>query len=177
MLVRWLVCLNLLVAYKGQVNFQIDFQRSRIAFCSSNFVITIFIILFLFVFQNLSFGFNKIDINKASLKELEEIPGIGKILAQRIVKYREKYGSFKSIEELKNIKGIGSKKFELLKKYLKVEKILSVSIDQNSNKKSENKNFKLIIYYYKDNKGIIHYTQFPENVPLKYKGSLKVLNH
>ncbi len=175
MLVRWLVYLSQLVAYKKYLKFQVNFQRSRIQFCSSYFIVKIFI--FIFLFWKSCFCIEKLDINKASIEELEKLPGIGKVIARRIVEYRKKYGVFKNLEELKNIKGIGPKKFELLKKYLKVENISSVSIDQNFYKESENKNFKLIIYYYKDNKGIIHYTQFPESVPLEYKKSLKILNH
>lgn len=51
-----------------------------------------------------------IDINRASSKELEEISGIGKVIAERIVKYRFKYGSFRNIKDLEKVKGIGPKK-------------------------------------------------------------------
>jgi competence ComEA-like helix-hairpin-helix protein len=49
----------------------------------------------------------RIDINSASLRELESLPGIGFILAQSIINYRELHGPFKSIEELQEISGIG----------------------------------------------------------------------
>lgn len=54
---------------------------------------------------------DKIDLNKASAKELEAAEGLGKTIAERIVKKRIQYGYFKSIEELLKIKGIGEKNF------------------------------------------------------------------
>lgn len=57
----------------------------------------------------------KININTATQTELEEITGIGPSLAQRIIEYRESNGKFKNIEELKNVSGIGDKKFESMK--------------------------------------------------------------
>lgn len=49
----------------------------------------------------------KIDINTATVDELDKLPGIGRIRAESIVKYREENGAFNSIEDLKNISGIG----------------------------------------------------------------------
>lgn len=57
----------------------------------------------------------KVNINTASLAELEQLEGIGPVLAARIIEYREAHGGFKSIEELKNVKGIGPKIFTKLK--------------------------------------------------------------
>ena len=59
-----------------------------------------------------------INVNSASATELEEIPGIGPSLAQRIVTYRTTQGSFKSIDELENVSGIGSKKLESMRAYV-----------------------------------------------------------
>ncbi|MGM9928605.1 MAG: helix-hairpin-helix domain-containing protein [Bacillus sp. (in: firmicutes)] len=57
----------------------------------------------------------KININKATASELETITGIGPSKAAAIMQYRSENGSFKNIDELKNISGIGEKTFEKLK--------------------------------------------------------------
>jgi competence protein ComEA len=61
-----------------------------------------------------------ININTASAGELESLPGIGETIAQDIIAYREKYGLFKSKEELKNVKGIGEIKFEKVKELISI---------------------------------------------------------
>jgi competence protein ComEA len=58
-------------------------------------------------------AFAKVNINTATVKELEALPGVGTVKAEAIVKHREEKGKFKTIEELTGVKGIGPK---LLKK-------------------------------------------------------------
>lgn len=63
----------------------------------------------------------KININQAEQKELLELKGIGEAKAQAIIDYREENGLFKSLEELKNVSGIGDKIFENIKDSIMVE--------------------------------------------------------
>jgi len=56
-----------------------------------------------------------ININTAQPSQLERLPGIGPVLAERIILYGQTSGGFKTIEEIKNVKGIGDKKFEKMK--------------------------------------------------------------
>ena len=55
---------------------------------------------------------SKVNINTATQTELETLTGIGPSIAARIIQYRKENGKFESIEELKNVSGIGDSKFE-----------------------------------------------------------------
>lgn len=63
----------------------------------------------------------KININTANISQLESISGIGESTANKIIEYREKNGKFKSIEEIKNVSGIGELKYENIKDDICVE--------------------------------------------------------
>jgi competence protein ComEA len=56
-----------------------------------------------------------INLNSASVAQLETLPGIGRAVAERIVEYRQKNGAFKKPEDLMNVRGIGEKGFLKLK--------------------------------------------------------------
>lgn len=56
-----------------------------------------------------------ININTADATQLETLRGIGPALAQRIIEYREQNGAFKTIDEIKNVRGIGDKRFADIK--------------------------------------------------------------
>jgi competence protein ComEA len=62
----------------------------------------------------------KIDINRAETWLLEALPGIGEVLAQRIVDYRSENGPFRRIEDLLKVSGIGPATFEQIKDYITV---------------------------------------------------------
>lgn len=57
----------------------------------------------------------KININTASLEELQTLPRIGPAIAQRIIDYRKEHGPFKRIEDLLKVQGIGERIFEQIK--------------------------------------------------------------
>jgi competence protein ComEA len=63
----------------------------------------------------------KINLNKADENELQNLPGIGPSKAAAIMEYRETNGQFKSVEDLKNISGIGDKTFDKLKDLITVQ--------------------------------------------------------
>lgn len=62
----------------------------------------------------------KVNINTADESELTKLPGVGSATAQKIIDYRTTNGTFKSIEDIKNVSGIGDKKFEQMKDKIKV---------------------------------------------------------
>lgn len=62
----------------------------------------------------------KININSSSIEEISSIPGIGKVLASRIVGYREEHGAFASKEALTRVRGMGKKKLESTEKFIEI---------------------------------------------------------
>ena len=63
---------------------------------------------------------NPLDVNRATLAQLDTLPGIGPVTAQRIIDYRIKVGRINSLDELKKISGLGGLKFEEIKPLLRV---------------------------------------------------------
>lgn len=61
-----------------------------------------------------------LDLNTATLQQLMLLPGIGETLGQRIIDYRTEHNGFTSVDELKQVSGIGDKKFAEIKPYVKV---------------------------------------------------------
>jgi len=62
----------------------------------------------------------KIDVNKATLKELRSIKGITLRLANNIIEYREIYGPFRNLQDLKEVKGIGEYRLNKIKDHLTI---------------------------------------------------------
>ena len=88
----------------------------------------IFVLVLIYVYQNLyeedaeilltneeNEVDSKVNINTASKEKLETLPGVGETTAQKIIDYREANGKFKTIEDIKNVSGIGDAKYESLK--------------------------------------------------------------
>ncbi|MFW6148283.1 MAG: helix-hairpin-helix domain-containing protein [Atribacterota bacterium] len=61
-----------------------------------------------------------LNINNANSNQLETLPGIGPVLADRILEYRRNNGMFRNIEEIMNVTGIGEKRFESIKEFIAV---------------------------------------------------------
>ena len=66
-----------------------------------------------------------VNLNTASAEQLQEVPGIGPVTAEKILQMRKAYGPFKSVDDLLAIKGIGHKRLEKMRKYLTVGKTAS----------------------------------------------------
>lgn len=65
-------------------------------------------------------GGTALDLNRASAKDFEQLPGVGPVLAGRIIEYRVSQGMFHDIEQLREVKGIGPKKFEQIRPHVAV---------------------------------------------------------
>jgi len=62
-----------------------------------------------------------VDLNTATAEELQSLNGIGEVLAQRIIDYRNANGGFRSVEEIMNVKGIAEKKFAAIRDRITVK--------------------------------------------------------
>jgi competence ComEA-like helix-hairpin-helix protein len=63
-----------------------------------------------------------VNLNTATSEELQLVPGIGPVTAEKILQMRKSYGAFKSVDDLSAIRGIGPKRLEKMRKYLTVVK-------------------------------------------------------
>lgn len=61
-----------------------------------------------------------VDLNHATAEELETLPGIGAVLAQRVIAFRTSAGRFQAVDDLRGVKGIGAKKFDRIKSLVTV---------------------------------------------------------
>lgn len=62
----------------------------------------------------------RLDINVATKAQFMELPGIGEVIAERIIIYREVNGSFSTVDELLNVEGIGKTKFQQIETFIRV---------------------------------------------------------
>ena len=72
------------------------------------------------VFAQKQLPAKRIDLNAANVRELQQLPGVGPVTAQRIIEMREKSGRFRRVEDLLAIRGISQKKLDALKAYVTV---------------------------------------------------------
>jgi competence protein ComEA len=59
-----------------------------------------------------------LDLNRATVEDLDRLPGIGPVLARRIVEHRERHGAFRSVDELLGVPGIGARSLERLRPHV-----------------------------------------------------------
>lgn len=95
-----------------------------------HFVLVILIILMIVVLPSSAFA-ALVDINKATIEELEELTGVGAVIANRIIEYRNSIGPFKTIEEIKNVKGIGEVNFLKMKDQITVGEAPAITNPNN----------------------------------------------
>ena len=67
-------------------------------------------------------GSAPVELNNATVDQLMAIRGIGKVMAERIVAWRDEHGPFRRVEDLMKVKGVGEKTFEKLRPFVKVGK-------------------------------------------------------
>src|SRR6267143_1596482 len=92
----------------------------------------LFLLTLCFVFAAMAGAAKKpplkpININTANSEELQQVPGIGPVTAEKILQMRKSYGAFKSVDDLLSIRGIGKKRLEKMRKYLVVSKSTAVN--------------------------------------------------
>lgn len=66
-------------------------------------------------------GLGQVDINRGSAEELQRLPGIGPVLAERVVRDRRENGKFATVRDMQRVKGIGVKRFAQLEPYIYVD--------------------------------------------------------
>lgn len=86
----------------------------------TNLVRVFFLAFFLAFASTGAFAKDKIDLNTATVVQLQEVKGIGPKLAQSIVAYRTEHKGFKNLEDLKSVRGVGPKNYEHFKADLTV---------------------------------------------------------
>lgn len=89
------------------------FPIQRLKICLGPLLIIVFFSSFSYAKET-----PQVDINTASIEELMKVPGIGKVLAQRIVQYRQEKGEFRNLKDLLSVRGIDKKRFAKFKPYL-----------------------------------------------------------
>lgn len=76
----------------------------------------------------------KLDLNRATAEELQHLPGIGPVLAQRVVEQRTTHGPFHTVDDLRDVKGIGKKRMDQLRPLVMVGMVTKAEPKQDAKK-------------------------------------------
>ncbi len=98
-----------------------------------------FFVTLIAIFAISGMAYAAVNINSATKEQLETLNGIGPVKAQAIIDYRKKNGSFKSLEDIKKVNGIGDKTFDALKKDLALSGETQVASPKPDPKKDDTK--------------------------------------
>jgi comEA protein len=98
------------------------------------FVLAIYCLLSAAILANKKPPESPVNLNTATSEQLQLVPGIGPVTADKIVQMRKSYGAFKSVDDLRAVRGIGPKRLEKMRKYLTVGKAASQSKPAAANK-------------------------------------------
>lgn len=90
-------------------------------------------------FAFVSVALAAVNLNTATKEELDSVKGIGPVKAQAIIEYRQKNGQFKSVDDLKNVKGFGEKSVENIRSELTVSGASSAKKADKAEAKKEDK--------------------------------------
>jgi competence protein ComEA len=78
----------------------------------------------------------KLDLNRATAEELQHLPGIGPVLAQRVIEQRTTHGAFHTVDGLRNVKGIGKKRMDQLRPLIMVDQVTKAETKQDARLKA-----------------------------------------
>lgn len=97
----------------------------------SHFTISIMALMLIVSLSGMGFAADgQVDLNTSTAKELQQLPGIGKGLAKRIIDYRTANGPFKTIEDLIKVKGIGKKMFARMQDRLTIRSSPQIAVSE-----------------------------------------------
>ena len=79
----------------------------------------------------------KLDLNRATAEQLQLLPGIGPVLAQRVIEQRATHGPFHTVDDLKDVKGIGKKRMDQLRPLIMVEQVTKAETKRDARLKAK----------------------------------------
>ena len=79
----------------------------------------------------------KLDLNRATAEQLQRLPGIGPVLAQRVIEQRMMHGRFHTVDDLREVKGIGKKRMDQLRPLIMVDQVTKVETKRDARLKAK----------------------------------------